>query len=299
MAFSNKDLLSWFCATNPIPEIPDEIELLKGPGCAKMAEQSRLTAQAQAEEDALAKQRLLSFSRFHNSSVHDTPGSISGRDELDSAYVNSGDFPCTPQHPSYESYEAPSPYNDAEELYEQEDFGPGKSFNPEAQPGDDDYLVEAKVSLYDRYNFDTDNNPPLPIESQRERIVRTIQSNSVTVIQGETGSGKSTQVAQYILDDHSKRLVHCNIVCTQPRRIAATSIAKFVARCRGWELGSLVGYQIGMDKMVSEDTRVTFVTTGVLLEKLINMKNMNQFTHIILDEVRTSVHSMSPVHLQN
>ena len=50
-------------------------------------------------------------------------------------------------------------------------------------------------------------------------------------------------------------------------------------------MGSLVGYQIGMDKMVSEDTRLTFMTTGVLLEKLVNMKNMNQFTHVILDEV--------------
>ena len=47
-----------------------------------------------------------------------------------------------------------------------------------------------------------------------------------------------------------------------------------------------MGYQIGMDKNVSESTRVTFVTTGVLLEKLVNMRNMNQFTHIILDEVR-------------
>ena len=64
------------------------------------------------------------------------------------------------------------------------------------------------------------------------------------------------------------------------------SVAKFVAESRGWRLGTLVGYQIAMDKAVSEDTRLTFVTTGVLLKKLVNMKNMNQFTHIILDEVR-------------
>ena len=65
--------------------------------------------------------------------------------------------------------------------------------------------------------------------------------------------------------------------------------SRFVAQSRGWKLGSLVGYQIGMDKNVSEDSRLTFVTTGVLLEKLINMKNMNQFTHVILDEVGTAV----------
>ena len=62
-------------------------------------------------------------------------------------------------------------------------------------------------------------------------------------------------------------------------------MAKFVASRRNWQLGSLVGYQIGMDKLVSEKTRLTFVTTGVLLEKLVNQRNMNQFTHVILDEV--------------
>ena len=108
----------------------------------------------------------------------------------------------------------------------------------------------------------------------------------VTVIQGATGSGKSTQVPQFILEQHAAIEKHCNIICTQPRRIAAKSVAKFVANCHGWSVGSsLVGYQIGMDKNVSDTTRLTFVTTGVLLEKLVNQRNMNQFTHVILDEV--------------
>ena len=64
------------------------------------------------------------------------------------------------------------------------------------------------------------------------------------------------------------------------------SVAKYVSQCRKWRLGSLVGYQIAMDKVTSDDTRLTFVTTGVLLMKLINEKNMNQYTHVILDEVR-------------
>ncbi len=110
----------------------------------------------------------------------------------------------------------------------------------------------------------------------------------MTVIQGSTGSGKSTQIPQFILDKHASSRRHCNIICTQPRRIAAKSVAKYVSDCRGWKLGTLVGHQIGMDKNVSESTRVTFVTTGVLLEKLVNMRNMNQFTHIVLDEVRKS-----------
>lgn len=105
------------------------------------------------------------------------------------------------------------------------------------------------------------------------------------MIEGSTGSGKSTQVPQFILEEHARVKEHCNIICTQPRRIAAKSVARFVCDRRGWSLGSLVGYQIGMDKCMGESTRLTFVTTGVLLEKLINQRNMNQYTHVILDEV--------------
>ena len=101
----------------------------------------------------------------------------------------------------------------------------------------------------------------------------------------EQGSGKTTQVPQYILDKCASERQHCNILCTQPRRIAATSIAAFVCKERRWQLGTLVGYQIGLNRSLSEDTRLTFVTTGVLLQKLIGMKNLNQYTHIILDEV--------------
>ena len=165
----------------------------------------------------------------------------------------------------------------------------GKATNPQATPGDDDYQCPTTTTIFDRYSFDHDDNPTLPITSYRNEILATVESNSVTVIQGSTGSGKSTQVPQFLLCQHASRRQYCNIICTQPRRIAAMSVAKFVAESRGWRLGTLVGYQIAMDKAVSEDTRLTFVTTGVLLKKLVNMKNMNQFTHIILDEVRVAL----------
>lgn len=64
-------------------------------------------------------------------------------------------------------------------------------------------------------------------------------------------------------------------------------MCRYVAECRRWTVGNIVGYQIGMDRKVGENTRITFVTTGVLLQKMINMKNLNQYTHIILDEVGT------------
>lgn len=102
---------------------------------------------------------------------------------------------------------------------------------------------------------------------------------------GSTGCGKSTQVPQFILDDAVQRRQPCNIIVTQPRRIAARSIASRICSERKWELGSIVGYQVGLNTNSSDDTRLLFCTTGVLLEKLIRTKSMTRFTHIILDEV--------------
>ncbi|ELU13161.1 hypothetical protein CAPTEDRAFT_117270, partial [Capitella teleta] len=117
------------------------------------------------------------------------------------------------------------------------------------------------------------------------QILDTIDTNQVTVIQGTTGSGKTTQVAQYILDHHRNQKKHCNIVVTQPRRIATISIAKRVCSERQWTTGGICGYQVSRDSCSGEDTRLLYCTTGVLLRKLIKDRDLRQFTHIILDEV--------------
>lgn len=72
---------------------------------------------------------------------------------------------------------------------------------------------------------------------------------------------------------------------TQPRRIAALSIARRVSQERDWPVGTIVGYQVGLIKSICDDTRITYCTTGVLLNKLINKKDLLDYTHIILDEV--------------
>ncbi|XP_035894667.1 probable ATP-dependent RNA helicase spindle-E [Anopheles stephensi] len=143
---------------------------------------------------------------------------------------------------------------------------------------------ELMEPIFSRYNLTVTPNK-LTIHQSKEHILKTIRENPVVVLQGVTGCGKTTQVPQYLLEDAYKRREWCNIIVTQPRKIAATSIARRVAAERSCELGTLVGFKVGLKEKISEDTRLTYVTTGVLLNKLINSKSLSQYTHIILDEV--------------
>ncbi|KAG5267526.1 hypothetical protein AALO_G00222740 [Alosa alosa] len=127
--------------------------------------------------------------------------------------------------------------------------------------------------------------PSLPITKDRHELVSLIENNSVVIIRGATGSGKTTQVPQFVLDYYNERHVPCNLVVTQPRKIGASSIARWVARQRKCALGSLVGYQVGLEKMASEHTRLIYMTTGVLLQKLVGAKSLTEYSHIFIDEV--------------
>ncbi|XP_057978145.1 DExH-box ATP-dependent RNA helicase DExH7, chloroplastic isoform X2 [Malania oleifera] len=131
----------------------------------------------------------------------------------------------------------------------------------------------------------------LPIADLRDEILDLLGQNNVLVICGETGSGKTTQVPQFILDDmiEARQGGHCNIICTQPRRIAAISVAERVAheRCEpspGLD-GSLVGYQVRLDSARNEKTKLLFCTTGILLRKIAADNNFPGVTHVIVDEV--------------
>lgn len=98
--------------------------------------------------------------------------------------------------------------------------------------------------VFAKYRFDKSSSTELPIHSVKQKIMKTIENNSSVVIIGNTGCGKSTQVPQFILDDAYAKKKPCNIIVTQPRRIAAKSIAQRVCFERGWDLGSVVGYQV-------------------------------------------------------
>uniref|UniRef100_A0A8I6G8D3 ATP-dependent RNA helicase DHX29 n=1 Tax=Rattus norvegicus TaxID=10116 RepID=A0A8I6G8D3_RAT len=133
----------------------------------------------------------------------------------------------------------------------------------------------------------------LPVFKHRASIVETLKRHRVVVVAGETGSGKSTQVPHFLLEDlllNDCGARKCNIVCTQPRRISAVSLATRVCEELGCEGGpggrnSLCGYQIRMESRASESTRLLYCTTGVLLRKLQEDGLLADVSHVIVDEV--------------
>ncbi|KAH9518412.1 3'-5' RNA helicase ythdc2 [Bulinus truncatus] len=126
----------------------------------------------------------------------------------------------------------------------------------------------------------------LPVYQMGPTIMKGINSNQVLLVAGETGSGKTTQVPQLILDDFYEKQQPCQILCTQPRRIAVLSVAERVALERGERLGHTTGYQIRLESKISPKTVLTFCTTGVLLRTLVGGDScLNNVTHIIVDEV--------------
>lgn len=150
------------------------------------------------------------------------------------------------------------------------------------------HLPEQKKMLQTRQN--------LPAWKLQEKIVDAVTKNQVTIISGETGSGKSTQSVQFILDDLIKRCFgeQANIICTQPRRISALGLADRVADERCVRVGDEVGYAIrGESKQKAGMTKICFVTTGVLLRRLQTsggsaddvLRSLADVSHVVIDEV--------------
>ncbi|XP_024080639.1 probable ATP-dependent RNA helicase spindle-E [Cimex lectularius] len=179
-----------------------------------------------------------------------------------------------------EEYERQMQYTHAGQMYTVDDLTSVATdcFNMEP-------LSEQLTYVYESYSFETKQDSDLQISEYKELIIEHIDQNLVTIIKGQTGCGKTTQVPQFILDSCRDNNIHCNIIVTQPRRIAAISVAKRVCDERKWELGTLVGYQIALEKQCSKDTRLLYCTAGVLLQELVAKQNLSTYTHIIIDEV--------------
>ncbi len=130
----------------------------------------------------------------------------------------------------------------------------------------------------------------LPITKHREQILDAILKNQVVVIVGETGSGKSTQIPKMLLEALSwQEKVDpvqgaFKIVCTQPRRIAATSIATWIAEDMQVKLGQEVGYKIRFDDESSKGTVITICTDGILLQEMKSDNLLSDYDAVLVDE---------------
>lgn len=127
----------------------------------------------------------------------------------------------------------------------------------------------------------------LPAYKERDALITAISYNQVIIVSGETGCGKTTQIPQFILESEieSGRGALCGIICTQPRRISAMSVAERVAAERGEKLGESVGYKVRLEGMKGRDTRLLFCTTGILLRRLLVDRTLKGITHVIVDEI--------------
>ncbi|KAJ1643873.1 DEAH-box ATP-dependent RNA helicase prp22 [Coemansia erecta] len=122
----------------------------------------------------------------------------------------------------------------------------------------------------------------LPVYDLRDLFLEAIRKNQFLVVVGETGSGKTTQLTQYLYEDGFAR--NGRIGCTQPRRVAATSVAKRVAEEVGCRLGAEVGYTIRYDDCTSPETRIKYCTEGMLIREILLDPELKRYSVIMLDE---------------
>lgn len=122
----------------------------------------------------------------------------------------------------------------------------------------------------------------LPIRDYAIRITDAVKQNSVTIVIGETGSGKTTQISQILEEAGCAK--DGRIAVTQPRRVAAVSVARRVAQERDCELGQEVGYAVRFEERASSRTRIKYLTDGTLLRELLDEPELQQYSVIVLDE---------------
>ncbi|KAL9270350.1 putative pre-mRNA-splicing factor ATP-dependent RNA helicase DEAH5 [Drosera capensis] len=122
----------------------------------------------------------------------------------------------------------------------------------------------------------------LPIYKLKKELIQAVHDNQVLVVIGETGSGKTTQVTQYLAE--AGYTTRGKIGCTQPRRVAATSVAKRVAEEFGCRIGEEVGYAIRFEDCTGPDTVIKYMTDGMLFREILIDEDLTQYSVVMLDE---------------
>jgi pre-mRNA-splicing factor ATP-dependent RNA helicase DHX15/PRP43 len=124
----------------------------------------------------------------------------------------------------------------------------------------------------------------LPVHKQRQEFLDMFHKTQILVFVGETGSGKTTQIPQYVLYDDLSQQHGQMVACTQPRRVAAMSVAQRVANELDVKLGEEVGYSIRFEDVTSSKTILKYMTDGMLLREAMHDHNLTRYSCIILDE---------------
>lgn len=122
----------------------------------------------------------------------------------------------------------------------------------------------------------------LPVYKFRKQLLDAVNENQLMIVVGDTGSGKTTQLTQYLAEGGFAN--HGMIGCTQPRRVAAMSVAKRVAEEVGCKLGQEVGYTIRFEDCTSPETKIKYMTDGMLQREILVDPNLRKYSVIMLDE---------------
>ena len=137
----------------------------------------------------------------------------------------------------------------------------------------------AKRSAFEQIQED---RKKLPMYPYREALLEAIAEHQVIIVVAETGSGKTTQIPQYLYEAGYAKLG--KIGCTQPRRVAAMSVAARVAEEKGVKLGNEVGYSIRFEDCTSEKTKVKYMTDGMLLREFLSEPDLGSYSCMMIDE---------------
>eukprot|EP00927_Polykrikos_kofoidii_P043542 TRINITY_DN37611_c0_g1_i1.p1 TRINITY_DN37611_c0_g1~~TRINITY_DN37611_c0_g1_i1.p1 ORF type:complete len:1314 (+),score=272.56 TRINITY_DN37611_c0_g1_i1:116-4057(+) len=139
-----------------------------------------------------------------------------------------------------------------------------------------------KSSAFSQNKTLVEQRRSLPVFEVREDLLNLLREHQILVVVGETGSGKTTQLTQYLHE--AGYTVNGLIGCTQPRRVAAVSVAKRVSDEMGCELGTKVGYAIRFEDCTSDDTFIKYMTDGVLLREVLIEPDLDRYCAVIMDE---------------
>ncbi|XP_053770801.1 ATP-dependent RNA helicase DHX29 [Desmodus rotundus] len=197
------------------------------------------------------------------------------------------------QHSEDKRENSADPEESWENLVSDEDFTAPPLESEKAEDLEPVRNLFRKLQSTPKYQRLLQERRQLPVFKHRDSIVRALKRHRVVVVAGDTGSGKSTQVPHFLLEDlllTESGTSKCSIVCTQPRRISAVSLATRVCDELGCDSGpggrsSLCGYQIRMESRAGEATRLLYCTTGVLLRRLQDDGLLSSVSHVIVDEV--------------